>query len=84
MNTILIMMLKDSVSSTNYEKFFTFVDPFMEQNAFQSLQGTNPKIYACMQNISDSKIREIINKIKGQANYNQVIKSIHYGKLKKI
>lgn len=83
MKSILIFILKDNVSNINLEKFFSFVDPFIEQQGFQ-LISSNPKIYVINANITDSNIRTMMTKIKGQKNYNQIIKSVHFGKLNKL
>jgi len=83
MNTILIILLKENVSATNLDKFFSFIDPFIEKQGFQ-LINSNPKIYINNANISDANIRSLITKIKGQNNYNQIVKSSHFGKLNKL
>jgi len=83
MKTILIMLLKGNVSSANLNNFFLFVDPFLEQQGFQPIND-NPKVYMNEYDMTNVNIRNVISKIKKQTNYNQIVKSFHFGKLNKL
>lgn len=83
MNTILMLVLRRNVTKQNYESYFEVMNPFLQTKGF-NLVSKDPNIYIHDSTTTESLVRDIGNKLKNHQNYNQVIKSIHTGRLHKI
>ena len=84
MNTTLLMfILKQNVNQKQMDDFFEFADPFLQQSGFQML-APSPRIYMITGDIPNTKIMDMIKKIKTLKGYSGTIQSVHSGKMKKI
>jgi len=75
--------LKNNTNQRQMENFFEFADPFLQQFGFQMLTPS-PRIYMINSDVPNTKIMDIIKKIKTLDGYSGTIQSLYSGKMKKI
>ena len=80
---MILINFKNNVNDNILTNFFEFVDPFMQNEGFDSV-SESPKLYLSNQNIPANKIKELLNKMKKNTDYNKVIQTIYFGKLIKV